>query len=141
MEADELLVPKMTNKGSVFLAVFWISRGGRGAKHANACNVLSDLVMVTSCTLRNSYTHNRSTRCSLVLCYFSSYNLASEKTLLFYPTSSNHKELTGTRLRGLLGRGVIYLSTPARRRGYRAAHLQFLNKFNELKDIEHIISK
>jgi hypothetical protein len=42
MEADELLVPKITNKGISDLAVFWISRGGGGAKHANACNVLSD---------------------------------------------------------------------------------------------------
>ena len=44
MEADELLVPKITNKGISDLAVFWISRGGCAAKHTNACNVLPDLM-------------------------------------------------------------------------------------------------
>ena len=33
MEADVLLVPNITNKGSVIWQFFFISRGGRGAKH------------------------------------------------------------------------------------------------------------
>ena len=113
---DELLVPTITNKGAMIGQFF----GHREEE------------------VEQNTRENRGAPSSYATSLAISY---PGKTSLFYPTSSNHKELTGTCLRGLLGRGVIYLSTPARRRGYRAAHLQFLNKFNELKDIEHIISK